>query len=475
MKSISLILRLAAASRLRWALVLVALCLHAQRALPFAIGTVQGIDLNGHNLTTDSFDSGDTNYSTGGQYDYAKRKGNGDIITSGSIWNSVGIGQAAIVGQVRIGPDPTNRVDIGPTGSVGDRAWVEGRNLGVQPGHLANDLNVTFADVVLPSLTWMIAVPNNVTIDGTTYQYTFLNSGNYSLLGASAGSIYIGTNAFVNLKVAGSFNLNGYTNAIRISPGGSLRIYMTGGSFRLGGLGVINETGLADGFIYYGLPQNTNVVFSANPIFVGCICAPSAAVSVAAGGNDPLDFVGTCLAKCVRLNPWSNFHFDEGLERRIPLLPPWVRRQPHDQTVVAGQSATFTVTGATAIAWPCQWRLNGANIPGATNYSLTLSNLAAQDAGSYSAVISNQFGVATSKDAILTVLAPPAVPVLRISATADLVRLEILGPPGANYAVECSSDLTSWVPLITNTAPFSYPDTDFTNYAQRFFRAVPVP
>jgi Tfp pilus assembly protein PilX len=47
------------------------------------------IDLNGNNIATDSFDSIDPAYSTGGQYDPAKIKDSGDVATNSGPVNSV--------------------------------------------------------------------------------------------------------------------------------------------------------------------------------------------------------------------------------------------------------------------------------------------------------------------------------------------------------------------------------------------------
>src|SRR5262245_35209934 len=49
------------------------------------------IDLNGNRITTDSFDSTDTNYNTNGRYDLNKRRANGDIATNVGLTNSAGI------------------------------------------------------------------------------------------------------------------------------------------------------------------------------------------------------------------------------------------------------------------------------------------------------------------------------------------------------------------------------------------------
>ena len=48
------------------------------------------------------------------------------------------------------------------------------------------------------------------------------------------------------------------------------------GSTSIGGNGVINPSGQAENFTYYGLPSNTSVDMNANANFVGTIYAPEA-------------------------------------------------------------------------------------------------------------------------------------------------------------------------------------------------------
>jgi hypothetical protein len=88
--------------------------------------------------------------------------------------------------------------------------------------------------------------------------------------------------------------------------------------------------------------------------------------------------------------------------------PPTVTAPPVAQTVVAGASANFTV-GTTGSGLSYQWLYNGAVMVGATNSTLTLTNVGAGQAGSYSAVVSNVAGSVTSGTAALTVTSAPAV------------------------------------------------------------------
>ena len=63
--------------------------------------------------------------------------------------------------------------------------------------------------------------------------------------------------------------------------------------------------------------------------------------------------------------------------------PITILTQPAGQTVLAGSNVTFEVGlfGATPITY--QWKLDGTNLPGATNPTVTLTNVGLASAGSY--------------------------------------------------------------------------------------------
>ena len=280
-----------------------------------AMAAKETIDLKGNNVSSDSFDSADPNYSNGGLYpfgDLNKTKDNGDICTDAVIIDSLNIGNANLKGKAKTGPGGT--IAIGPNGSVGDRAWVEGGNKGIKPGWSANDFNVYFPDVTLPSATWY-SPPAGATINGVTYDHVFLTSGNYKVL--DFDKIYIGTNANVRIWLyANDFKMSGNDAVIRIAPtGASLKIYMTGASFSMAGGGVANESGRAENFSYYGLPSNTSVNFNGNAAFTGAIYAPQAAFSLGGGDSGTYDFIGASVTKSLLLNGNFNFHYDENLKR----------------------------------------------------------------------------------------------------------------------------------------------------------------
>ena len=83
---------------------------------------------------------------------------------------------------------------------------------------------------------------------------------------------------------------------------------------------------------------------------------------------------------------------------------PSIVQQPLNQTTVAGAGAALTVGMGGAGPFSYQWRFNGTNISGATNSTLTLANLHANQSGAYSVVVTTPDGTLTSSDATVTVL-----------------------------------------------------------------------
>ena len=88
---------------------------------------------------------------------------------------------------------------------------------------------------------------------------------------------------------------------------------------------------------------------------------------------------------------------------------PSISAQPQNQTVTAGQPATFTVSVTGALPLSYQWRLNGTGLATATNATCTLTNAQPGDAGDYSVVVTNSYGATTSAVATLTVLVSPTI------------------------------------------------------------------
>ncbi len=82
---------------------------------------------------------------------------------------------------------------------------------------------------------------------------------------------------------------------------------------------------------------------------------------------------------------------------------PTITVQPATQSANAGATITLGVAVTGSPAPTFQWRKDNANISGATQNTLLLTNVTAASAGAYTVVISNSAGTVTSAPAVLTI------------------------------------------------------------------------
>ena len=128
---------------------------------------------------------------------------------------------------------------------------------------------------------------------------------------------------------------------------------------------------------------------------------------------------------------------------------------PQNQTVISGASATFSVIATGTQPLNYQWQLNGANLKDATNATLILTNVIANQAGNYTVIVSNSGGTISSQPAILAIQSVGLVDpldhwTLRSSPTAANLQGITFGNGtfvvvGRNGAILNSSDGLSWV------------------------------
>jgi len=136
---------------------------------------------------------------------------------------------------------------------------------------------------------------------------------------------------------------------------------------------------------------------------------------------------------------------------------PCITSQPQSLTVGIGQSASFAVTavaGTNTGPFSYQWRKDGTNLIGATNFTYDLSSVGTNQAGSYSVVVSNVTGSVTSAPpAVLTVNTAPAGAVVAwgdnfYGQTAVPVGLSavvaIAAGAGHTVAVKCDGSVVAW-------------------------------
>src|SRR5206468_3785141 len=92
-----------------------------------------------------------------------------------------------------------------------------------------------------------------------------------------------------------------------------------------------------------------------------------------------------------------------------PTEPPTITLQPTNQTVTAGQTASFTAAATGSPTPTVQWQMSRdggvtfSNISGATSTSLSFTTALSQNGNKYRAVFTNSAGSATTTAATLTV------------------------------------------------------------------------
>lgn len=86
---------------------------------------------------------------------------------------------------------------------------------------------------------------------------------------------------------------------------------------------------------------------------------------------------------------------------------PTIVEQPVGSGINPGESFTLCVSATGSNPLTYQWRLNGANIPDATNACFTAENAQLTDGGSYTVVVANDLGLATSEPAVVRLILPP--------------------------------------------------------------------
>ena len=163
---------------------------------------------------------------------------------------------------------------------------------------------------------------------------------------------------------------------------------------------------------------------------------------------------------------------------------PQITTQPAGQTAMAGASVAFSVAvfGASPLSY--QWQENGSNLAGGGNISgsaariLSVNNITANDAGTYSVIVSNALGAVTSTGAVLTV---ETAPVIQLAALAGgELTLNWSATPGQTYQAQSTTNLAAanWVNAggaITATNSSVSASYGVGSASQQFYRIVLAP
>ncbi len=115
---------------------------------------------------------------------------------------------------------------------------------------------------------------------------------------------------------------------------------------------------------------------------------------------------------------------------------------------------------------------------GTTNTSATFQGAYGNSYAFYSIAVDGAGNVETSPripGAATTVVSPLAPLLQSPSITNGQLKFNVTGAAGDRYAVQATTNLLQWVPIVTNVAPFVFVDTNSPNYNSRWYRAVLVP
>jgi len=152
-------------------------------------------------------------------------------------------------------------------------------------------------------------------------------------------------------------------------------------------------------------------------------------------------------------------------------VPPSIVTHPQSQTVFAGTNVVLSATATGALPLSFQWSWNDAPLARETNNLLVLTSVLPSMSGRYFVTVTNDFGMAISTSAVLTVLGPViSTPTLHYSNEAFAFGFN--GYPGGSYCIEGSSNLVDWVALqtvINQSGLIRFLDVTATN-SVRFYR-----
>jgi hypothetical protein len=289
-----------------------------------ALTAIGMITLNANNVSIDSYDSTDPNYSTNGLYDVSRRKDNGDVISSSASTNAISIANCIIAGHIKTGPGGS--ISNKSLCSVGSLVWVDARTPGIQPGYASDDMNSEIPDVILPNVSWTLAGgagtgDGGMAPDGKTYAHIFtsafdtaLNPGNYTI--TDEGDIYVGTNVTVRLNITTNLFIpaNIFVAGATTNEAGKMIVYLNGPSFVALNQNIKTQSGLPQNLTFMGMRNLTSIAYQGTGNFTGIIYAPEADLTLLGGAPDTVDICGSFVAKTIKVNGHYNIHFDESLK-----------------------------------------------------------------------------------------------------------------------------------------------------------------
>jgi hypothetical protein len=155
-------------------------------------------------------------------------------------------------------------------------------------------------------------------------------------------------------------------------------------------------------------------------------------------------------------------------------IPPTIIFNPNNQTVMAGQPATFYVVVSGDAPMSYQWLVNGAPVGGTNSPTFTIpTTIAANSGATFAVIVSNDAGSVTSTTATLTVNSGGVAPTIVFNPANQIV---MAGQPATFYVVATSETPMSYQWLMngapvggaTSSPSFTIPTTIAANSGATF-------
>ena len=141
------------------------------------------------------------------------------------------------------------------------------------------------------------------------------------------------------------------------------------------------------------------------------------------------------------------------------LTSPSITTQPGNQTVIAGQTATFSVAASGSGPLGYQWQKNTANIAGANSATYTTPATTTGDSGStFQVLVTNTAGTVTSNPATLTV--NPASPGISLSSTSLTFAGQVIATTSAAQTITVASNGSTALIISTIAVTGDYTQTN---------------
>lgn len=304
--------------------------------------------------------------------------GNGVTFDSGKVRN--GFGFATNSAGVRIPASPA--LDVGTGSGLTIECWVKTLNLTADP--LVEWKNTNSSTLGAHFWTGGFAGA------GTLYANLVDINGVYHVLQSAGGVIQ--SNVWQHVAVSYDHNT------------GIARLYCNGVIVQQQNMGAFTPRTSTD-------------------LYLGKRPAPGQDVNNHVGGLDEVSIYNRALAT----NEIQAIYAARGAGK-CPLQPTVLNVTPPSWYVNEGATVAYTVTAVGSPMLTYQWQFGGFDIAGATNTTLTFSNVVYAQAGNYAVVVSNPGGMTASSNVVLRV---NRAPIADASATDTLA----ISPNGTNAVV----------------------------------------